>query len=319
MDLLSEAYSTVSDDDCAAGPGGERPEQRNLINHPHKRIRSETSHAIPAPLPMPVPEAQIPGGYVSKRQRAALSSDPKLPDTNPVSRSLSPVIGNLSDSVLPHDILTTLRRHVKDRVGSTRTPQSISVALNGHAKSVNAVQWSRTQAHLLASAGMDHTVCIWNVWSRDQKRARILNCHHAAVKDVKWSDDGLSVLSCGYDCTSRLVDVENGIELQIFKEDQFVEVVKFLPSNFNLFISGGSKGQLKLWDIRAGKVVHNYVRSLGPILDIEFTVDSKQVITSSDVSKSNLSENAIIVWDVSREVPLSNQGLGHRSISNELN
>lgn len=162
-------------------------------------------------------------------------------------------------------------------------------------------------AHLLASAGMDHTVCIWNVWSRDQKRARILNCHHAAVKDVKWSDDGLFVLSCGYDCTSRLVDVEKGIELQILKEDQFVEVVKFFPRNCNLFLSGGSKGQLKLWDIRAGKVVHKYVRSLGPILDVEFTVDGKQVITSSDASKSNLSENAIIVWDVSREVPLSNQ------------
>lgn len=297
MDLLSKAYSTASDDD----DGGERSEQKNLLQPPPKRIRIETSHALPAP------GAPIPGGYISKRQRAALASGTKLPDPNLASRSLSPVVGNLSDSDLPHGILKTPRCRVKDRVGSTQTPQSVSVGLNGHAKSVNAVQWSRSHAHLLASAGMDHTVCIWNVWSRDQKRARILNCHHAAVKDVKWSDDGLFVLSCGYDCTSRLVDVEKGIELQILKEDQFVEVVKFLPSNCDLFLSGGSKGQLKLWDIRAGKVVHKYVRSLGPILDVEFTVDGKQVITSSDVSKSNLSENAIIVWDVSREVPLSNQ------------
>ncbi|XP_073054605.1 uncharacterized protein [Primulina eburnea] len=305
MDLLSKAYSTASDDDGAAEYGGERSEEKHLFKPPPKRIRIETSHAIPAPLPIPAPEAPIPGGYISKRHRAALALGPKLPDTNPVSCSLSP--GNLSDSDLPHGIFTTLRRHAKGRVGSTQTPQSVSVGLNGHTKSVNTVQWSRTHAHLLASAGMDHTVCIWNVWSRDQKRARILNCHHAAVKDVKWSDDGLSVLSCGYDCTSRLVDVEKGIELQILKEDQFVEVVKFFPSNCNLFLSGGSKGQLKLWDIRAGKLVHKYVRSLGPILDVEFTVDGKQVITSSDVSKSNLSENAIIVWDVSREVPLSNQ------------
>ncbi|KAL8516055.1 hypothetical protein ACS0TY_014652 [Phlomoides rotata] len=48
-------------------------------------------------------------------------------------------------------------------------------------------------------------------------------------------------------------------------------------------------------------------RRLGPILDVEFTFDGKHLITSSDVSKSNLSENSIIVWDVSRQVPLSNQ------------
>ncbi|XAR67502.1 hypothetical protein NMG60_11002280 [Bertholletia excelsa] len=154
---------------------------------------------------------------------------------------------------------------------------------------------------------MDNTICIWNVWSRDEKKARVFNYHNAAVKDVKWSRQGLSVLSCGYDCTSRLNDIESGLESQVFKEDQVVGVVKFHPDNCNLFLSGGSKGCLRLWDIRAGKVVNEYIRGLGPILDIEFTVDAKRFISSSDVSKSNLSENSIIVWDISRQVPLSNQ------------
>lgn len=150
-------------------------------------------------------------------------------------------------------------------------------------------------------------VNVWNVWSGKQKRARVLNFHKAAVKDVKWSEQGLSVLSCGYDCTSRLIDVERGIEAQIFKEDQIVEVVKFHPNNFNTFVSGGSKGLLKLWDLRTGNVVHEYTRNLGPILDVEFSIDGKQIISSSDESRSNISENSIIVWDVSRQIPLSNQ------------
>lgn len=154
---------------------------------------------------------------------------------------------------------------------------------------------------------MDHTICIWNVWSRDQKKARVLNYHNAAVKDVKWSPQGLFVLSCGYDCSSRLIDVESGLETQVFKEDQVVGVVKFHPNNSNLFLSGGSKGFLRLWDIRVGKVVHEYIRGLGPVLDIEFTIDAKQFISSSDISKGNISENSIIVWDISRQVPLSNQ------------
>ncbi|XP_047976035.1 WD repeat-containing protein 25 isoform X4 [Salvia hispanica] len=107
--------------------------------------------------------------------------------------------------------------------------------------------------------------------------------------------------------TSILVDVEKGMEIKVFKEDQIVQVVRFSPNNYDLFISGGSKGHLKLWDIRTGTVVHEYVRSLGPILDVEFSVDGMQLMTSSDVSKSNISENSIIVWDVSRQVPLSNQ------------
>ncbi|GKV49062.1 hypothetical protein SLEP1_g55833 [Rubroshorea leprosula] len=162
-------------------------------------------------------------------------------------------------------------------------------------------------AHLLASAGMDHTICIWNVWSRGQKKSRVFNFHNGAVKDVKWSQQGLFVLSCGYDCSSKLIDVEKGIETQTFKEDQVVGVVKFHPDNPNLFLSGGSKGLLRLYDIRIGKAVHEYLRGLGPILDVEFTRNGKQFISSTDVSQSNISENSIIVWDISREVPLSNQ------------
>lgn len=49
-------------------------------------------------------------------------------------------------------------------------------------------------AHLLASAGMDNSVCIWNVWSRGEKKACAINYHSAAVKDVRWSKQGPSLL-----------------------------------------------------------------------------------------------------------------------------
>lgn len=154
---------------------------------------------------------------------------------------------------------------------------------------------------------MDHSICIWNPWSKNEKKARVLSHHTAAVKDVKWSALGLSLLSCGYDCSSRLFDIEKGLQTHMLKEDQVVGVVKFHPNNSNLFLSGGSKGVLKLWDIRTQKVAHQYVRGLGPILDVEFINGASQFISSSDVSKGNVTENSILVWDVSRQVPLSNQ------------
>ncbi|KAL8529841.1 hypothetical protein ACS0TY_007048 [Phlomoides rotata] len=302
MDLLTKAYASLSDGDDENVGGGES-EHSNPLPPPPKRARFQP--LMEKPVQRPVfrhSDPPMPGRYISKRQRAGLAaSDPILISPNPY------FIGSISDSDVPHEILTTLRRKMKGSVVSNRTTGQLSATMDGHSKSVNAVRWSPTHAHLLVSAGMDHTVCIWNVWSGGQKQARVFDCHQAAVKDVTWSQEGLSVLSCGYDCTSRLVDVEKGMVTRVFKEDQIVEVVKFYPTNCNLFLSGGSKGLLKLWDVRTGTVVNEYVRRLGPSLDVEFTVDGKHLITSSDVSKSNLSENSIIVWDVSRQVPLSNQ------------
>ncbi|TYI96527.1 hypothetical protein E1A91_D01G078700v1 [Gossypium mustelinum] len=57
-----------------------------------------------------------------------------------------------------------------------------------------------------------------------------------------------------------------GSRISDFRDDQVVGVIKFHPDDSNLFLSGGSKGRLRLWDVRTGKVVHEYIRSLGPIL-----------------------------------------------------
>ena len=74
---------------------------------------------------------------------------------------------------------------------------------------------------------MDHAVRIWNVWNKENTTARVLKHHTAAVKDVRWSYHQPVLLSGGFDCSSRLVDAEEGKEIRVFKEDQPVEVIKF--------------------------------------------------------------------------------------------
>ncbi|GAV90580.1 WD40 domain-containing protein [Cephalotus follicularis] len=312
MDLLCTAYVDSSDDEQKP-MSGPLPEPETLDLPPYKRPKPEYSryplvkqNSQHVYCPILLREPPVPGRYVSKRERAltcpSFSTDPD-PNQNPPVTSPT-VLGSISESDLPFDILSSLRLQA---AGRPQISKRLPISLYSHSKAVNAIDWSSSHAHLLASAGMDHTVCIWNVWSRDQKKARAFRFHNAAVKDVKWSQDRLSVLSCGYDCSSRLVNVERGIETQVFKDDQPIGVVKFHPDNSNIFLTGGLKGSLRLWDIRAGKVVHQYIRKLGPILDVDFTNNGKQFICSSDVSGGNVSENYITVWDVSREVPLSNQ------------
>ncbi|XP_024977307.1 WD repeat-containing protein 25 isoform X2 [Cynara cardunculus var. scolymus] len=266
---------------------------------------------MPIPLlrmKMKKTKTPIAGRYISKRERALMATVPQTPNADPpTSSGCFHVQGSISDSYIRKDILSSLRNRTEGYANSGHKSEGISTNLIGHSKAVNALQWSKTQSHLLASAGMDSSIYIWNVWSTEQKKARVFNIHTAAVKDVKWSDQGLYLLSCGYDCSSRLIDVEKGVETREFKEDQVVGVVKFHPNNSNLFLSGGSKGIIRLWDIRTGNTVNQYLRGLGPVLDVEFTNDTRQFVSSSDESKSNISENSIIVWDVSRQIPLSNQ------------
>ncbi|XP_022735003.1 WD repeat-containing protein 25-like [Durio zibethinus] len=315
MDLLCKAYSNASDDETEPELELELKLKSKPVNHHHLPFRPAKRPKPEYPFPTvdlrKREEAPVPGRYISKRERALSVSVPLAAEPNPDHQDprfiTQPVLGSISDLDIPHYVLSSMQHKPKGITQLSQIPEKLSIALHGHAKAVNAVCWSPTHAHLLASAGMDQTIHIWNVWSRDQKKARVFSFHNAAVKDVKWSKLGLFVLSCGYDCSSRLIDVEKGLETQNFKEDQVVGVIKFNPDNSNLFLSGGSKGRLRLWDVRTGKVVHEYVRGLGPILDVEFINDGKQFVSSSDVSGGNVSENSIIVWDISRQVPLSNQ------------
>ncbi|KAH6834820.1 hypothetical protein C2S53_000905 [Perilla frutescens var. hirtella] len=90
MDLLSKAYATASDsdDDGGGNHGGGVTEHWNPLPPPPKRLRPETLSANPIQMPSfrPLPshnvETPIPGGYISKRQRAAVS-DPKQTAPNP--------------------------------------------------------------------------------------------------------------------------------------------------------------------------------------------------------------------------------------------
>lgn len=65
---------------------------------------------------------------------------------------------------------------------------------------------------------------IWNIWSQLKSCVKILPNHTKAVRNVEWSDDGRKLLSCSYDKTASVIDVEKGILSQYlcFMEGGFV-------------------------------------------------------------------------------------------------
>ena len=90
-----------------------------------------------------------------------------------------------------------------------RPPKQLHLDLEGHLQGVNCVRWNATRSNLLLSAAMDHLVCVWDTQGGGTCSRRLTQ-HMAAVKDAKWSLCGSQVLSCGYDKTARLCDLETG-------------------------------------------------------------------------------------------------------------
>lgn len=58
-------------------------------------------------------------------------------------------MGSILDSDLPHGILSSLRRQTKGQAGLDQMSEKFSVALSGHSKAVNVVQWSTNHGEFL--------------------------------------------------------------------------------------------------------------------------------------------------------------------------
>ncbi|PON55794.1 hypothetical protein PanWU01x14_186030 [Parasponia andersonii] len=151
MDLLCNAYSNDSDEDDGPKPEPEtitlpsskRPKLGNPITH------SKPDHpplTLPTRLPLPRMDPQVPGRYVSKRERALFASPQTTPDPDALPNST--VFGSILDSNIRGDILSLLRNKGKSIGQQGKMSQRVSIALSGHTKAVNAIHWSPTHGYV---------------------------------------------------------------------------------------------------------------------------------------------------------------------------
>ncbi|KAL3694049.1 hypothetical protein R1sor_007700 [Riccia sorocarpa] len=247
------------------------------------------------------------GRYISKRERAAAALSETTCSVTSTTPPVPEVKGVLT-SDLPYHVRKTLENIDPHAANFNRIPKGVTRQIEGHTKGINAVRWSPTHAALLASGAMDNVARVWNVWNAsEQQMLQQLGSHTGAVKDVQWSTDGQQLLSCGFDRTARLTDVEYGSEISVFTDEQYLNVVRFHPLERNVFLAGGGKGSVKAWDIRIGQHFKEYPKSMGQILDVDFNKDGRRFVSSSDIAKRNSSDKGIIVWDYEKQIALSNQ------------
>ena len=137
--------------------------------------------------------------YIPKSKRKKLLNDSESKE--------SPVMDNLSAKLSV--IFERAKVFTKQTNSHYRVPQNLINNFEAHEGCVNRISWNPHFADFLLSASMDSVAKVWNVETTPCCVYQVKS-HGQAVKDAKWNHDGLHTLSCGYDKTARITDINLG-------------------------------------------------------------------------------------------------------------
>jgi WD40 repeat protein len=117
--------------------------------------------------------------------------------------------------------------------------------------------------------------------------------HEAAVESAQFSRDGKKLVTAAHDNSVRVWDVEKAsLEKELFKgADAGVMFVTLNPDGqMAATVASGSPNEAQLWSLENGQPVGEKLRHEEPIVSVDFTWDSAQVVTASKDGKAR-------IWD----------------------
>jgi len=132
-----------------------------------------------------------------------------------------------------------------------RTPL---VTLKGHREAVSAVCWLRDAAQVV-TASWDHTLRTWDV---DSGALASELCGNKSFFDLHVSPVTGLFITASADRHVRLYDPRSSegsvVKATFTSHTQWVQAVRWSPTDEHLFISGAYDNAVKLWDCRSPKV-----------------------------------------------------------------
>lgn len=151
--------------------------------------------------------------------------------------------------------------------------------LRGHTGRVLSVDFSPT-GHLLASAGTDRTIKLWN--SDTGHLLQTLQGHQSWVWAIAFHPQGHLLASASYDQTVRLWNVATGdCQHTLQGHDSSVLAVAFSPDG-QWLASGGYNQTIKLWESATGQCRYTWHAHGNRVWAVAFSPDSRYLATGGD-------------------------------------
>lgn len=158
-----------------------------------------------------------------------------------------------------------------------------------HGGSVQAVAYSPINSSLIASAGGDHTIKLWDL---EKDEVTTLGSHREIVNSIAFSPDGKYLVSGSDDTTMKVWDVPGRRHLSTLTHatDRFraqIKVVTFSPDGQKI-VSAGL--HVKMWDIHTLREIMT-IRHSNWIFAVAFSSDGKYLATgdtSGQITVRNL-------------------------------
>jgi WD40 repeat protein len=161
---------------------------------------------------------------------------------------------------------------------------SVAGVLRGHTEKVNGLAFSPKNEEVLATAGADTTVRVWNIStgsSRVFKDTKGTKGHTASINSVAFDREGRHLLTASDDTTALVWNVETGKSIQLIGHTDKVLSASFSPNGLQV-ITGSKDNTARIWSASTGKLLIELRGHLDQVTYVSFSSDGKFALTASD-------------------------------------